>query len=145
MSEENFDEANAAPEPEGGAAGAAPAEDAIGPTFDLSIFIEPQGILCHFECEGRSEEWTMPRTVVRRAHRAMSIDHVFDLLGAGPIVGYFLRNAVTNEPEFLMVPRAVNAMTERVTKALRQVTKAVQKAAKAEVEIETRSVSEAIG
>ncbi len=55
----------------------------MGPTFDLSIFIEPPGILCHFQCEGRSAEWTMPRTVVRRAHKAMAVDHVFDLLGAG--------------------------------------------------------------
>ena len=101
----------------------------IGPTFDLSIFVEPPGILCRFQCEGRSAEWTMPRTVVRRAHKAMSVDHVFDLLGAGPILGYFLREAVTNEPEFFMVPRAVNALTDRVTKALRQVRKELQKAA----------------
>ena len=76
----------------------------IGPTFDLSIFIEPHGILCQFQCEGRSLEWTVPKTVVRRAHKAMPIDHVFDLLGAGPIIGYQLREAVTNDPEFLMVP-----------------------------------------
>lgn len=61
----------------------------------------------------------------------MSVDHVFDLLGAGPILGYFLREAVTNEPEFLMVPRAVNALTDRVTKALRQVRKDRENAAKA--------------
>jgi hypothetical protein len=96
----------------------------IGPTFDLSIFIEPHGILCQFKCEGRSQEWTVPKTVVRRVEKAMPIDHVFDLLGAGPIIGYQLREAVTNDPEFLMVPRAVNALTDRVTKALRQVQKA---------------------
>jgi hypothetical protein len=110
---------------------ALPTDESIEPTFDLSIFIEPQGILCQFQCEGHSEQWTMPKTVVRRAHKAMTIDHVFDLLGAGPIVGYFLREAVTNEPEFLMVPRAVNALTDRVTKNLRQVHKALQKAAQA--------------
>ena len=112
---------------------AAPAPDEPpGPTFDLSIFIEPQGIVCEFVCEGRSQQWMMPRTVVRRAHKAMSIDHVFDLLGAGPVVGYFLREAVTNEPEFLMVPRAVNALTDRVTKALRKVQKELRKAAECE-------------
>src|SRR5208283_5207871 len=97
----------------------------IGPTFDLSVFIEPQGILCQFQCEGRSLEWIVPKTVVRRAHKAMSIDHVFDLLGAGPIVGYQLREAATNDPEFLMVPRAVNALTDRITKALRRVQKTI--------------------
>ncbi|MGO9108549.1 MAG: hypothetical protein ACLP9L_04885 [Thermoguttaceae bacterium] len=104
----------------------------IGPTFDLSIFIEPQGVLCQFQCEGRSLEWSVPKTVVRRAHKAMSIDHVFDLLGAGPIIGYQLREAVTNNPEFLMVPRAVNTLTDRVTKALRQVQKALRAEAAAE-------------
>jgi hypothetical protein len=129
MSDDNFDEANSAIGPE---AVAPPPDGPIGPTFDLSIFIDPQGILCQFQCEGRSQQWTMPRTIVRRAHKAMSIDHVFDLLGAGPIVGYFLREAATNEPEYLMVPRAVNALTDRVTKALRQVQKERQKAAQAD-------------
>jgi len=108
-----------------------PAEAEIGPTFDLSIFVEPQGILLQFRCEDRLIEWTVPKTVVRRAHKAMPIDHVFDLLGAGPILGYQLREAVTNDPEFLMVPRAVNALTDRVTKALRQVQKAQRAAAAA--------------
>jgi hypothetical protein len=102
------------------------AVEEVGPTFDLSIFVEPQGILVQFRCDDRAVEWTVPKTVVRRAHKAMTIDHVFDLLGAGPILGYQLREAVTNEPEFLMVPRAVNALTDRVTKALRQVQKAIR-------------------
>jgi hypothetical protein len=105
-----------------------PSADESGPTFDLSIFVEPGGLLFQFRCEGRTLEWTAPKTVVRRAHKAMSIDHVFDLLGAGPIIGYQLREAVTNEPEFLMVPRAVNALTDRVTRALRQVQKALKPA-----------------
>jgi len=111
-----------------------PVGEDVGPTFDLSIFIEPEGILCHFQCEGRSQEWTVPKTVVRRIQKAMSIDHVFDLLGAGPIIGYQLREAVTNDPEFLMVPRAVNALTDRVTKALRQVQKALKAQAAADGE-----------
>ncbi|MEI8372915.1 MAG: hypothetical protein WCJ35_08780 [Planctomycetota bacterium] len=101
------------------------ADPEIEPTFDLSIFIETQGILCKFHCEGRNVEWTVPKTVVRRAHKAIAIDHLFDILGAGPILGYQLREAVTNNPEFLMVPRAVNTLTDRITKALRQVQKAL--------------------
>ncbi len=57
-----------------------PGEEEIEPTFDLSIFIEQQGILCEFRCDGRNQQWTVPKTVVRRPHKAMSIDHVFDLL-----------------------------------------------------------------
>jgi len=125
MPDDSYDEPIDDMVSEGSPAEPAPADEEIEPTFDLSIFIEPQGILCQFQCEGRSLEWTVPKTVVRRAHKAMSIDHVFDLLGAGPIVGYQLREAVTNEPEFLMVPRAVNTLTDRVTKALRQVQKSL--------------------
>ena len=121
------DEPTADVVPDGPSGESLPAQDdeESGPTFDLSIFIEPQGILYQFQCEGRSLEWTVPKTVVRRAHKAIAIDHVFDLLGAGPIIGYQLREAVTNDPEYLMVPRAVNALTDRVTKALRQVQKGV--------------------
>jgi hypothetical protein len=132
MSEEN-PEVKTSIEPEGEVNNALPAGEPPGPTFDLSVYVEPQGILCQFQCEGHSEEWKVPKTVVHRAHKAMTIDHVFDLLGAGPIVGYYLQEAATNEPEFLMVPRAVNALTDRVTKALRQVQKAHEKSAKAEV------------
>jgi len=87
--------------------------------FDLALLIEPQGIICRFACLGHAAEWTLPKTVVRRANKAISIDHLFDILGAGPILGCCLRNAETNEPEFQMVPRAVNALTERVTKEIR--------------------------
>ncbi len=68
----------------------------------------------------------MPKSVVRRAYKAVPVDRVFDLLGAGPIIGYQLREAATNDPKFLLVPRAVNALTDRVTKALRQVQKALK-------------------
>jgi hypothetical protein len=129
MPDDLIDDTNVGIEPEGANSPADVIEGQAptGPTFNLSIFVEPPGILCLFQCEGRSQEWTMPRTVVRRANKAMSVDHVFDILGAGPIVGYYLREAVTNEPEFLMVPRAVNALTDRVTKELRRVRKELQK------------------
>ena len=134
MSDDFTDEPIADMVSEGSPAEPAPAEEEIGSTFDLSIFIEPRGILCQFQCEGRSLEWTMPKTVVRRAYKAVPVDQVFDLLGAGPIVGYQLREAATNDPEFLLVPRAVNALTERVTKALRQVQKALKAEAAGDAE-----------
>lgn len=132
MPDDPSDERNAAIEPEADAPPAAAFEsnEPIGPTFDLSIFIEPPGILCHFQCEGRMRSGRCPARS-SAAHKAMSVDHVFDLLGAGPILGYFLREAVTNEPEFLMVPRAVNALTDRVTKVLRQVRKELLREANA--------------
>ena len=86
MPEDFFDEMIASGVPEGARDKMALPDEVIGeigPTFDLSIFVEPRGILCQFQCGGRSQQWTVPKTVVRRVHKAMSIDHVFDLLGAG--------------------------------------------------------------
>ena len=125
MSEENAEQENAEQAIVEITAEGAGGEEA-DPTFDLSIFVEPQGILYQFKCEGHHQEWTAPKTVVRRVHKAMTIDLVFDILGAGPILGYQLREAVTNEPQFLLVPRAVNALTDRITKALRQVQKSLR-------------------
>ena len=123
MSEELSDDSGNDRSLPGPTAESLPTGEDIGPTFDLSIFVEPDGLFFQFRCEGRKVEWKAPKTVVHRPHKAMTIDHVFDVLGAGPIVGYLLREAVTNEPNFVMVPRAVNALTDRVMKALRQVQK----------------------
>jgi hypothetical protein len=104
------------------------------PTFDFSILVEPQGIVCRFQCAERTAEWTMPKTAVRRAHKAVPIGHVFDLLGAGPILGYELREGATNDPDFLMVPRAVNDLVDRVGKAIRLAQKAAMAKAAEEME-----------
>ncbi len=111
------------------------------PTFDLSIFVEQSAISLRFECAGHTEEWTAPKTVVRRAHKAVPVDSVFDILGAGPVLGCLLRNAVTNEPQYLMVPRAVNALTDRVMKALRKIQKDAAKAAGAHTVRETEAIA----
>jgi collagenase-like PrtC family protease len=101
----------------------AASEDASGPSYDFSIQVEPRGIVCRFQSNGRTIEWTVPKTVVRRARKAIPIGHVFELLAAGPIQGFDLREASSNAPEFLMVPRAVNALMARVASAIRQARK----------------------
>jgi collagenase-like PrtC family protease len=108
-------------------------EDASGPSYDFSIRVEPRGIVCRFQCEGRTAEWTVPKTVVRRAHKAIPIGHVFELLGAGPIQGFDLRETSSNAPEFLMVPRAVNALMGRIAAAIRQARKGPADAVRVEL------------
>jgi collagenase-like PrtC family protease len=105
-------------------AGASPEGRGEEGTYDFSIQVQPKGIVCRFDSCGRVVEWTVPKTVVRRAHKAMPVGHVLDLLGAGPIRGFDLREASTNDPEFLMVPRAVNALMDRVGAAIHQAGKA---------------------
>ena len=98
--------------------------DATGATYDFSITIEPRGIVCRCELAGRVVEWTVPKTVVRRAHKAMAVGHMLDLLTVTPILGIELRHASTNDPEFLMVPRACNALMDRIGAAIRLMRKA---------------------
>ncbi len=86
-----------------------------GPTYDLEITVGQGAIACRCQCGTLVEQWSVPRTVVRRTHKAVSIDHVFDFLGERPIQGRRLRQATTDDPEFLLVPRAVNALMDRIS------------------------------
>ena len=92
-------------------------------TFDFSIMVEPRGIVCRCERAGQVAEWTLPKTVVHRRHKAVPIGHLLDILAAGPLQGCELREAATNDPEFLLVPRALNALVDRVGATLRQMAK----------------------
>jgi collagenase-like PrtC family protease len=111
-----------APEPVGPCEGddSAAGAEAAGATFDFSIEVEARGIVCRCTAAGRTTEWTIPKTVVHRAHKAVPIGNVLEILGAGPMHDCELRHATTNDPEFLMVPRAVNALMDRVGKVIRQ-------------------------
>lgn len=98
-----------------------PEDDAV---YDLAITIQPRGINCRCDCAGRSMEWSIPKTVVRRAHKAVPIELIFARLSVELIQGCELRRTETNDPEFLMVPRAANSLIERISAAIRQARKA---------------------
>ena len=93
-------------------------------TFDLEIMVIDRAIACRCRCSGRTFDWTMPKTVVRRAHKAMPIGELLDRFGDHPILGCELGQAATNDREFLMVRRAANAVIERVMSSIRQARKA---------------------
>ncbi|MFV2069790.1 MAG: U32 family peptidase [Pirellulales bacterium] len=92
-------------------------------SFDLEITVEPRGIEIRCECEGTSDAWTIPKTVVHRPHKARSIGAVLDRLSIGPLHGCQLRRAVANDPEFLLVPRAVNALLCRIANTVQRAQK----------------------
>jgi len=91
--------------------------------YALEINVEPRGIVIDCTCRGRRFEWTVPKTAVRRAHKALPIGVVLERLGAVPIQDCTLGRAATNDPEFLMVPRAVNGLVDRLSAVLRQACK----------------------
>jgi len=88
-------------------------------SFDLELHVAELGIACRCTCGGRTTEWSMPKTVVRRAHKAVAIGPLLDWLATREIRGCRLGRSATNAPEFLLVPRAVNAMVARISAAIR--------------------------
>jgi len=67
---------------------------------------------------GETIEWTMPKTVVHRPHKAVALGNLLDFLSRQQIQGCDLAGGSTNQPEFLMVPRKVNELSTRIAKAL---------------------------
>jgi len=88
--------------------------------YDLTITVGDRGIVCRCECNGRTVEWSMPRTVVHRQLKATSIADLFDRLASQPTLGCRLGKRHTNDEQFLLVPRACNALMDRVAAAIRQ-------------------------
>jgi hypothetical protein len=92
---------------------------AAAPTYDLDISVGPRGVECRCLCGGRTETWTIPRTVVRRAHKAVAVGSLLEHLATVPLQGCRLDRGTTNDPEFLLVARASNALIDRVSAAVR--------------------------
>lgn len=94
------------------------------PTYAFDMTVGPRAVACRVRAEGRTAEWTIPKTVVRRAHKAVSIGQFLAWLETQTIRGCRLGRAETNDPDFLIVPRAVNALLDRISAELRLAQKA---------------------
>ena len=98
-------------------------DQADGNGYDLDVTISGRAIECRCECGGRSFEWSMPKTVIRRPHKAVCLSEVLDGLACQSIQGCRLGRATTNEPAFLMVRRAASALGDRISASIRQARK----------------------
>ena len=92
-------------------------------TYDLEINVEPKGIVCRCTCAGHRVEWTLPKTVVRRQYKAVPIAELFDRLDGETVQKHTLGHRATSDPEFLLVPRAANAVIDRIAGVIRQARK----------------------
>jgi hypothetical protein len=64
----------------------------------------------------------MPKTVVRR--KAIPVGQVFEQLRGQLLHGHRLDRAVGSDPDFLLVPRAANALVDRISAVIHQARKA---------------------
>jgi hypothetical protein len=92
--------------------------------YSLTIDVTDKRIDCRCEYCGRATRWDLPRTLVRRAGRAVTIAELFAHLAAQPLLDCQLQEPQTNAPDFALVPRTVNAITEQITLAIRRTRKA---------------------
>ena len=112
------------------------------PRYDFQMTVQPRGVECQCTCGGRSISWSIPKTVVRRAHKASSIGQLLAWLESQTLAGARLEKATTNDTEFLLVPRAVNALVDRITAAIRQARKAPDEMLRIELPPAVRAVLE---
>jgi putative protease len=95
-------------------------------TFSIEINITDRGIDITTTSYGRGTHWTLPRSEVRRAGKAVSVGELLENLGVRPVEGCQLASAKTNEPDFLLVPRAANAIVTEVSKSINRARKKAQ-------------------
>jgi len=95
-----------------------------GPTFEFAMNVGPRAVECRVRAEDRSAEWTIPKTVVRRVRKAVTIGQFLAWLETQTVRGCRLARSSSNDPEFLLVPRAVNALMDRISGEIRLAQKA---------------------
>lgn len=84
------------------------------PVFRLRIMIDELGVLCTVSSEKGSEEWRLPKTVIKRRDKALSLHELIEGFKFDPVPGARLEAADTNDPSFLLPPRNYNLVRDRV-------------------------------
>lgn len=98
-------------------------DDSDPSTYTLAVNVTDRGIEVRCVYAGRATEWRLPRTVVRRAEKAVSIGSLIEQLSGSPIEDCRLRESESNQPEFLLVPRAANGICDELTRIIRRTRK----------------------
>lgn len=123
---EGMIESEPAPQPE-------PTEDDDENYFDLDVDVSGRAIEVRFACMGREVRWSIPKTVVHRPKKAISLGQFFEWLESRTIVGKQLGRGTVSDPDFLIVPRASNALADRVDTEIRRALKPVDDLVRVEV------------
>lgn len=96
--------------------------------YNFQIRTGGGAIECSWQWGDASAEWTRPKTVVRRKHKAMSVGELLDFLCEHSVHGVAPGEISCDDPDFLLVPRAANAIIDRVAAEVHRAKKAAAKA-----------------
>jgi collagenase-like PrtC family protease len=89
-------------------------------SYSLEIAVGEKRIECCCQCGETIERWNVPKTVVRRANKAVSIGDMLQRLSAAPLNDHRLERSQTNDPDYLLVPRAAGALIDRAAAVIRR-------------------------
>lgn len=108
------------------------------PTFDVAVELGPRGIECRCRCGRRAEQWSIPKTVVRRRHKAVPAGQLLIWLNEQSIEGCRAGRLTTNDPDWLLVPRAANKLVERITAVVRRAQRPTDKLIRIDLPVQLR-------
>jgi len=100
--------------------GPTPAPTTSAPTYRLELRVEARAVACRCEYAGVVDAWSIPKTVVRRPRKAVAIGDLLGRLAVQPVQGRFAESPPSNEPDFLLVRRAANALVSRIAKTIKR-------------------------
>lgn len=100
-------------------------------------------IACHFSLWDDQEDWELPRAEIKRAAKAIPVSQLLDRLRRNAIDDLLPIALETNSPGELLVPRAANAIEQRVAAAVRRSLRARKKLSHIELPGEVESLLEA--
>ncbi len=111
-------------------------------TYDLEVEVGPRNITVRCTCGGQTAEWPVTKSVVHRPHKAVSIAQLFERLQAQTIEGHRPGKLSSGHTDFLLVPRAANALVDRIAAAIRQSRKGADQTVRIDLPDEVRAVLE---
>lgn len=106
---------------EGTLENAVQAASAYAMRFDLT---GPK-LRCECRCGTRNETWNFPKSIIRRAAKAVTLEEVLNYLRVTPVQGLPMVEASTSDPEFMIAPRTMNNLIDRITKTIQLAKKPV--------------------
>ena len=101
--------------------------------FYLSIMSSNQALECKVEYNDTSEEWTLPKTVIRNESRGLSVADTAGWLEKLQIQGKTLGKFTTDDPDFLISKKTANKIADRISAVIHRITRKSTQTAKNEI------------
>jgi len=101
----------------------APAARDSEATYELRILTAGPKVEIRCECREHVVEWAIPKSVVKRVHKAIRVGDLLHYLESAPVQGHRLVQAATDDPDFLLVPRASNNLVSQISTVIHQAVK----------------------